>query len=361
MNTDVRASGVDARRVAGVSKIAVLRANALGDYIVCLPALEALKAVYPQAEIVLLAKSWHADFLQNRPGSVDRVIPIPAYRGVGEPPDAEENSTEIEAFMRRMVEEKFDLAIQLHGGGGYSNPFIQKLGARVTVGLQADDAPPLDRNVPYVHYQSEILRFLEVVGLVGAPVVTFQPRLSVTQADLQASYEVVPDTGRPLVVLHPGATDPRRRWSASKFAAVGDALNEAGASVLVTGSDWERDAVVAVVQGMQTPALNLCGRLSLSGLTGLLSRCKLIVSNDTGPRHLAEAVGRATVGIYWCGNLVNYGPPTRTRHRPATSWQVACPVCGTDCTRRQCEHLVSFVDAVEASEVIQSALQLLKS
>src|SRR5258708_31084265 len=73
-------------RVPGVRKIAVLRANALGDFILTLPALEALRAAYPHAEIVLLAKKWHAAFLANRPGPVDRVVVVPPYGGVGGEP-----------------------------------------------------------------------------------------------------------------------------------------------------------------------------------------------------------------------------------------------------------------------------------
>ena len=67
-------------RVPGVRRIAVLRANAIGDFIFTLPALEALRAAYPQAEIVLLAKKWHAAFLRGRPGPVDRVVAVPPFR-----------------------------------------------------------------------------------------------------------------------------------------------------------------------------------------------------------------------------------------------------------------------------------------
>src|SRR5436309_7008981 len=86
-------------KVRGVRKIAVLRANALGDFIFALPALEALRAAYPQAEIVLLAKGWHATFLKGRPGPVDRVVVVPPCEGVSEEPGAPgsvENSAELE-------------------------------------------------------------------------------------------------------------------------------------------------------------------------------------------------------------------------------------------------------------------------
>ncbi len=344
-----------------VHKIAVLRVNALGDFIVALPAIEALRAAYPEAEIILLGGAWHAAFLQGRPGPVDRVVVVPPSRGVRVDTDEPEDPAELERFFDEMVRERFDLAVQIHGGGGHSNPFALRLGARLTVGLKAADAAPLDRWVAYIHYQSEILRFLEVVALVGAVPRVLEPRIVVTADDLAEARGVVPEESKPLVALHPGATDPRRCWPAEQFAAVGDALAAEGARIVVTGTKSEQAIVGAVVDAMHAPAENLCGRLSLGGLTGLLSRCSVVVSNDTGPQHLAAAVGTATVAIYWCGNLINVGPLTRSRHRPAISWRLACPVCGVDCTRVRCEHTASFVSDVTPEEVIASARDLLAS
>ena len=293
-------------RVLGVRKIAVLRANALGDFIFALPALEALRAAYPRAEIVLLAKKWHATFLEGRPGPVDRVVVVPPCEGVSEEPATPstrhslECSAELEQFFEAMAQERFDLAIQIHGGGRYSNPFLLRLGARMNVGLKTRDAVPLDRWVSYISYQPEILRYLEVVSLVGAAPIVLESRISVIEEDLLEAQSVVPESARPLVALHPGAGDPQRRWPTEKFAAVGDALAAVGAQIVVIGTTEEKQLVEAVVTNMKAGAQNLCGRLSLGGLAGLLSRCRVLISNDSGPLHLAAAVGTATVGIYWC-------------------------------------------------------------
>jgi ADP-heptose:LPS heptosyltransferase len=350
-----------------IDKIAVLRANAIGDFIFALPALEALRAAYPYSEIVLLAKPWHAAFIEGRPSPVDRVVVVPNYRGVredgglggsdGQAPWREEQ----DRFFAAMQDEHFDLALQLHGGGRNSNPFVRRLGARLTAGLRTPDAEPLDLNVPYIYWQSEILRLLEVVKLAGAPAVTLEPRLGVTDADLEEAKRVVPPSEQALVALHAGVGDPRRQWPPHKFAAVGDVLARAGARLVLTGSAEERAITQQVALAMHAPVEDLSGRLSLGGLVGLLSRCKVVVSNDSGPLHVAEAVGAATVGIYWCGNLINAEPMTRTRHRPHLSWELECSICGRNCIYDNCEHRPSFVDRVTVDEVVASALELLTS
>jgi ADP-heptose:LPS heptosyltransferase len=345
--------------IPGVRKIAVLRANALGDLIFALPALYALHHTYPAAELVLLAQSWHRSFLAQRPGPVDRVIVTPIYQGVHVEPGKEDNLAEQDAFFTAMHAEQFDLAIQLHGGGRHSNPFVRRLNARMTIGSKTHDALPLDRWIPYYNYHHDVLRMLEIISLAGARVETIEPRLTVTTADLIESYRIVPETSKPLVTLHPGATDPERIWPPERFSAVGDALASAGAQVVITGTADERSRVSAVAESMHANAWELVGRLSLNGLAGLLSRSQVVVANDTGPLHLAAAVGVATVGIYWCFNFVNVSPTIRALHHPAISWRVACPVCGIDRSQSSCPHHPSFVADVQTEEVIASALRML--
>jgi ADP-heptose:LPS heptosyltransferase len=351
------------RRVSGVRKIAVLRSNSMGDFVVALPALEALRAAYPSAQLTYLGTDWHPNLLIGRPGPWDRVVVVPPYPGVRDSDETTRTSPEVAAFFREQQREGYDLAVQLHGGGGNSNPFVSNLGARVTIGSRAPDAPPLDRCIPYVYYQHEVLRFLEVVGLVGAAPVGLEPHLTVTAEDRAAAADAVPPSDfppSPLVAIHPGATDPRRRWSPDGFAAVADRLAERGADVVVIGHG-ETDARAArhiVAASTGAKPLDLVNALSLPALTGLLERCRLVVANDSGPRHLAAAVGTATVGIYWCGNLINAGPLTRSRHRIGVSFRTACPECGADQGQGRCEHDPSFVDEVPAELVIRECLDL---
>ncbi|MGC9669854.1 glycosyltransferase family 9 protein [Planosporangium sp. 12N6] len=351
--------------VRAVRKIAVLRANALGDYIFSLPALYALKAAYPGAEVTLLGAPWHARVLSGRPGPIDYVAVVPAVPGVrgGDSPPGE-----LDAFYRWAMGEEFDIALQLHGGGRNSNPIVRALGARVTAGLREVDAPPLDRWIPYVYYQPEVFRYLEVVGLVGAPPVTHTPVFELTDDDRAQARSLLGLPERPRVVLHPGASDRRRRWPAERFAAVGDTLAAAGVEVVVTGTGPERAIVAEVCGRMRQPARAVVDELTVPGLAGLLADCALVIANDTGPLHLAAAVGTRTVGLFWVGNMINAASPERRRHRPLISWTIHCPECGLDCTRdlyperaggTGCRHSPSFVADIPVAEVAAEALDLL--
>ncbi|WP_336208865.1 glycosyltransferase family 9 protein [Nonomuraea sp. LPB2021202275-12-8] len=341
----------------GIERIVALRANALGDFLLALPGLEAIKDAHPGATMTLLGTAWHAEFLTGRPGPVDEVVVLPPITGVSTMEPGHRAPREL---FERLRARRFDLAVQIHGGGRHSNPFVRGLGAGVTAGLRAPDAEPLDRWVPYVPYQHETLRYLEVAALVGGVPGRLEPRIALTGADAAEVVAALGELPVGLVALHPGAMDPRRQWPPEFFAAVGDRL---GRPIVVTGTEGERKLVTKVTEAMRRPAVPVVGALGIGGLAALYQRCDLVIANDTGPRHLAAAVGTATVGIYWCGNLVNAGPLTRSRHRPLVSWTAACPVCGAsglDPAVGRCGHDPSWVADIAVEAVLEQAVDLLE-
>jgi len=346
-----------------VSKIAVFRPSALGDFVFCLPALHALRNAYSSAEIVYLGKRWHADFLRGRPGPVDRVVVVPPVAGIGAPANGADDPTGDASgeakFTEAMRRERFDLAMQMYGGGRFANPLLQRFNARLTVGMRTPDAAPLGRCLPFGGMVNRRLQLLEIAALAGAQSWPMTANMHATNMDRELAARLVPLTsGKPLIIVQPGATDPRRRWPAKRFAAVADALTEEGAIVAVNGTHTEAPLVREVLEAMRYEAVDLSGRATLSALCGLLERCTLIVANDTGPLHLALEVGTAGVGIYWFTNLVESAPLSQRGHRAAVSLRVHCPVCGMANVVQRCEHDVSFVDDVSLEEVTALAIAL---
>jgi ADP-heptose:LPS heptosyltransferase len=355
------------KKLSYIKKIAVLRANALGDFVFALPALIALKQTYPEAEIVLLGKTWHKKFLENRPGPVDRVVVIPPTKGINEAETFEEDGEELRAFFQTMRAEHFDIAVQIHGGGRYSNPFLLRLGANLTIGTKTLDAVAPDLWIPYIYYQSEIMRYLEVVSLIGATTPDISPHLPLIPSDFTEAKDSFPSLSTPYLALHPGATDLRRRWNPKNFAAAGDYFAQKGLQIVVTGVNQEEAIVREVIENMTSDAVNLCGKTTIGSMGAILSQAEAVIVNDTGTLHLADAVGARTVGLFWGGNLINGGPPFRTRHRPALSWMISCPLCGQNIahtypflrSEQTCQHDVSFVDAISVAEVINLTEDLL--
>lgn len=347
---------VDQLPLPTVERIAVLRANRLGDLVLALPALAALRAAYPRAEITLLGAGLHPRLLDGRPGPWDRVEVVPGCPGVRDTDTDEHDPAEVQRFLAEQRGRRYDLAVQLHGGGAHSNPFVRALGAALTVGARDRGAPALDRDVPYAVTQHEVLRLLEVVALAGARTADLEPVLVVTARDLAAAAAVLPDDGRPLVALHLGASDARRRWPVPRFAAVADDLAARGARVVVVGSGSDdARAARALRAAARTCVVDLVDRLSLPALTGLLARCALVVANDSGPRHLAAAVGAPTVGVFLAPNALSAGPLTARRSRIAVSYRTGCPVCGQDQRQTRCPHDASLVADVQLAEVLQHA------
>lgn len=358
-------------RFPDIHRIAVLRAGGMGDFLFALPALHALREAYPECEITVLGTPMHEALMRGRPGPPDRVIPVPPSDGVR---PGLVDAGERDAFFARMRDCGFDLAVQLHGGGRNSNPFVQRLGARHTIGTRTPDAAPLERTTPYLYYQNEFVRGLEVAALAGAapsrygcePVLARVPGASGIEALVKAGIAVA----GALVVVHPGATDPRRRWPVDRFARVAAELAAEGAMVVVVGDEGERALCDAVVESASrrlssaSRVASVAGLLDLGELAAVLGDADVVIANDSGPRHLAQALGTATVAVYWIGNLINAGPLTRARHRVHLGWTARCPVCGADCTgmnpaAARCEHDESFVADVPWREVYDSARQLL--
>lgn len=354
-------------RFDAVQRIAVLRAGGIGDLLVVEPAIRAIAVAYPGAELTLLGTEAHRELLARRPGPIDRVEALPAGRGLRTGP---EDPAVFDRFVQRMRNRRFDLAVQLHGGGQASNPFLLEVAARHTVGMATRDAATLERTLPYVSTQHELLRALEVAGLAGAAPVTLPPFLAVTAEERARGAAVVSAAlvgAGPLVAIHPGSTDPRRRWPAKRFGRVARAALADGARVVVLGDESDRETARAVTDAIgHHPAAGaarwaaLAGELDLTDLVGVLAAADVLIANDSGPRHLAEALGTPTVSIYWIGNLLTAGPLARARHRAHVSWAMTCGRCGADFSGPvRCEHDDSVVAGLPVGPVIDDMRDLM--
>jgi ADP-heptose:LPS heptosyltransferase len=353
-------------KLEDVKKIAVLRAGALGDLIVTLPAFHALRQTYPQAEIVLLGEPWQKKFLVNGRAHIDRVVVVPVLPGIRTAPAQKDEWVDAQTFFDQLRQERFDIAISFQGKGISANPFLRTAGATVTVGTWCPEAEALDRTLNYYYYQHEVMRYLEIVRLAGASTPETEPKLNILEDDKREATIFLPGfEQKRFVLLNPIARDVRRMWPVEHYIHLADLLSEKGIEAVFTGAHADSDLIQSLISKMKSPATNVCG-ISFGGLAALASEALLMISPDTGPLHLAQAVKCPTVGIYWAPNLINWGPLSRNIHRPVISWNLDCPYCGVVPNNpypfepsMACSHEVSFVNNITVTEVMEAARPLL--
>jgi ADP-heptose:LPS heptosyltransferase len=162
---------------------------------------------------------------------------------------------------------------------------------------------------------------------------------------------------RPLIGIHAGAHAPARRWPAERFAVVADHLAQRfGAQIVLTGGPGEEEIAQAVAAGTPlagrvAPALNVAGQTSLGGLAALIDRLDLFIANDTGPAHLADALGTPSVTIFGPADHRRWAPLDHTRHpivrRPVPCSPCRYTVCPID---HRCLHWVEPDAVIEAAE-----------
>lgn len=339
-------------------RVGVMRALRLGDLICATPALRSLRAALPQAHITLIGLPLAREFVR-RCRFLDEFEEFPGYPGIADQAIVPRRTL---AFFARMQAQPYDLAIQLHGSGVFSNPFTVLLGARYTVGFTRPDETDLglDFSLPYPSSGREIHRLLTLTQALDMPECGDASELSVLPQD-RAALQAHPvlrralTSGRPLIALHPGAKVATRRWSFARFAAVGDALSKAyDARVLITGSKEEWPMCEQVRTRMQRVALNLAGLTGLGTLAALMERLDLFLSNDSGPAHVAAAIGTPSITIFGAANIEDWAAIDITRHRA-----LSVPVPCRPCYLSECPIGYRCLNSISVEQVIAEAGKLL--
>jgi ADP-heptose:LPS heptosyltransferase len=307
-------------------RVAVFRALQLGDMLCSVPALRALRAALPHAEITLVGLPWAATFVEHESAYLDGFRAFPGYPGLPEQPARPEC---LPAFLEAMRAERFDLAIQLHGSGGVTNRLVAQFGARRMAGSYAAGAfvPDPERFVLHSDDEHEIRRCLRVVEALGAPARGEHLEFTVSDHDRQAAAARLREgglSGRNYVCIHPGSRAAGRRWPLENYAAVADAFADRGLGVVVTGSRDEAALTDRLVNRLHHPAVNLAGRTDLGTLAGVLEGAALLVCNNTGVMHLAAALG--VPGVFFFhepSEIRRWAPLDRARQRPLCGFDAA--------------------------------------
>ena len=309
---------------ARVRRILAVSSTAIGDTLFATPAWRALRLRYPEARIVGHLRDKVAPLFADSP-HLDAIIPYAGgYR----------------RFLRtvgRLRRERFDLALVFHGTGPQVIPMAVLSGApfvvRIPNGgdygyLLSNAEPPADRPHPGEH---AIQCRLRIAGLADAKSGDVRLVLPVDDRDRERAAELLRGAGvdpaAPLLGLVPGAAAAFKRWPADRFVAVARTVMAGRGEwrVVVLGTPSERRLADAVAAAVGPSALSLAGRLDLLTLRGLVAGMRLLLTNDTGPLHIAVAVGTPTVSLFGATESRGTGPlQDPERHtviqRPLPAW-----------------------------------------
>lgn len=259
-------------------EVLVLRALKLGDLLVAVPALRALRRAFPEHRITYAAQSWLRPIVDLVGG-----IELLDTHGLDVPIDRSPGSV--------------DVAVNLHGNGLESRSRIAALEANRVIGHRADgqQGPEWD---PHAH---ERVRWSQLVQWHGIPS---------DPADYLLLRPAAPSPAPGAVVIHPGAAYGSRHWPVERFAAVAGTLHEAGHQVVFTGSSSERPRALAVAEacGLGEQAV-LAGTLGLDEFAALVAEAACVVSADTGAAHLASAYQVPSVVLFGPAPVSSWGPP----------------------------------------------------
>lgn len=317
-------------RIPSPSRVVLIRASRIGDFVCATPAFRALRHALPRAEITLVGLPFVEELVDRSP-HLDRFVRFPGFPGMAEQFFDPELAIE---FFARMQAERFDLAIQMHGSGANSNPFTLLCGARATAGFVRAGDPPgrLDAAFPYPASGHEVDRLLALCDFLGAPRYGDETEFPLQPADHAIADALLHGSKRPLIGVHAGTRDAIKRWKPERFAALASELSSRrGGTVIFIGGDEER----AVVQGMipaSIPCLDLTGRTSLGVLGAVMVRLSVLVTNDSGPAHIAYALHTPTVTVFGGTSPLQWGSrggPHRivAHHVPCCPCELAsCPI-----------------------------------
>lgn len=327
-------------------RIGVFRALMLGDLLCATPALRALRAAYPQAEIAYIGLGWARELVQRLP-MVDRFIEFPGFPGL---PEAGSDVSRLPDFLQLMQREPLDLLLQMHGSGRIVNPLIAACGARRTAGFYEPGAfcPDGDLYTAWPREGHEVHRLLGLLDHLGIARCGEALEFPLKPQDFFDLMALWPEAGAnaPYICVHAGSQLPSRRWPVQRFAAVADRLAGRGYTIVLTGGPGEA-ALAAELQSLMTkPCVNLAGRTSLWTLGALVARARLVLCNDTGISHIAAALATPSVVVASGSDVARWRPLGRGSHH--VLWQaMEC----RPCHHAQCPNGQACALAVGVAEV----------
>jgi heptosyltransferase I len=325
-----------------VEKILIIKLSSIGDVVHSLPFLEVIRERFPHARIDWLVEEESSQIVEGH-AALDRVIVSRRktwqnrlIKGAG----YLQVLREAMQFLEEVRKYKYDLVVDLQGlfksgilvGLSRGKRKIGMLGAREGGGFFLNEPP-----VPVDYEQHAVDRYLEVAKYLGCSDLSWKGLIPVLDPDIKTVKELIHEKGlekTPLVVVNPMARWKTKLWESENFAVLADRLrNELSCQVVFTGGRQDREIIKYILTMMKEKPLNLAGRTSLKELAYLFTTCSVLITTDTGPMHIAAAMG--------CRVIALFGPtdPRRTGPYGQGHEVIRADVGCSPCFKKKCDHM----------------------
>lgn len=339
-----------------VRRICVIKPSALGDVVQSLPLLPLLRERFPAARITWVINHELAELIEGHP-CIDELL---IFRRRG-------SARDYLHLLHELRQREFDLVFDLQGLMR-SGVMAAATRAPLRIGLETSregaglachvTVPNTDRSVAAFQ---RYWRVAEELGFAGRIPQTIVP---INNSDHAWAASQLGGLTGPVLAIHPGARWITKRWPVEKFAVVANkAMRQYGFSVVILGSKAEMPVALELEKLLQgfvpwKPVLNLTGQTTLKQLSAVLSAVDVVLTNDSGPMHLAAGLGTSVLGVFTCTSSVISGPPGPQHELVATevpcaaSYKKLCPHSGSGnlccmdelTTERVCQALVRLID-----------------
>lgn len=321
------------------NRILVIATTALGDTLWATPALENIRSSLPDAHLSVLTSPIGLQILKHNPHiNTLHLLEQPLSR-------------HFLSLWKTLYKEQFDTILLFHASQRLALPLARLLGASRIIGT-AGINKGLDALLTHPqpnHAQHEIVRRLKIAEAIGA-----QPATQTLSIFLQPHEQLPPRPPGPWIALHPGSKDSFKRWPAENFIALGRKLKEAfKCEILVTGTQDERALMEEIAKQIPGAHIDEPHR-PFRQFAALLNQMNLLISNDTGPVHLACALNRPVVAIYASTDPALCGP-----HLAPQAHVISRRATCDPCLKRKCRQPFCFLQ-IGPNEVFEAARKILR-
>ncbi len=295
-----------------IMRILVVKLDHIGDFLTAVPALQRLRKLFPHARVTILCSQTVGDFARTM-GVVDGFIVFEFFHARSGLGQMTLSASDFATLRARLEPEQFDLAIDLRKHLE-TREVLRYTGARFLAGYDSmgrfdwldialEWAVDQSMLAKRSHVSDDLLNLVEAIATASSPD-RGGSLLPTTTRDQDLEFlprETHHLFQKPVVCVHVGVGSVMRQWPSRHFAHLIDMLvADCGVSVVLIGGQDEQDIAEQILGSVAEPAAlcSLVGRIPLTGLAAVIGACALFVGNDSGPKHIAAALGVPTIGIH---------------------------------------------------------------